>query len=309
MASDVAVSIVHYRTPEPLLACLQALELARAECSLDVTVTDNASGDDGTASRVTARFPLVRWVQNDRNLGYGRAHNQALRHTHARHLLVLNADATLQAGALGRLVAELDAQPAVAVVGPRLRYPDGRPQPSRRRFPRAATFFVESTQLQRFLPSNPVLERYYVADCPDDEPQDVDWLVGACLLVRARAAIEIGLFDERYFLYSEEIDWCRRFRAAGWGIRYLPTAAVVHVEGASTRQAPAERAAHFWRSRLRYVETWHGRRLARALRAYLLLEAAARTVEESVELVRGSRVEQRQAHLAEIRALVGGLRG
>ncbi len=244
-----------------------------------------------------------------RNLGYGRAHNQALRNTDARHLLVLNADATLQPGALGRLVAELDAQPTLAVVGPRLRYPDGRPQPSRRRFPQAATFFVESTQLQRFVPSNPMLDRYYVVDRPDDEPQEVDWLVGACLLVRARAATEVGLFDERYFLYSEEIDWCQRFRAAGWGIRYLPTAEVVHVEGASTRQAPAQRAAHFWRNRLRYVDTWHGRRLATALRGYLLLEAAARTVEESVGLMRGSRAEERQAHLAEIRALVGGLRG
>jgi GT2 family glycosyltransferase len=309
VASAVAVSIVHYRTPEPLLACLEALETARAECSLDVTVTDNASADDGTAGRVAAQFPAVRWVQNDRNLGYGRAHNQALRGAAARHLLVLNADAALQPGALGRLVAELDAQLPLAVVGPRLRYPDGRPQPSRRRFPQAATFFAESTQLQRFVPANPVLDRYYFADRPDGQPQDVDWLVGACLLVRARAAMDVGLFDERYFLYSEEIDWCRRFRAAGWGIRYLPTAEVVHVEGASTRQAPAQRTAHFWRHRLRYVESWHGARVAAALRGYLLLEAAARTVEESIGLVRGSRVEERQAHLREIRALVGGLRG
>jgi GT2 family glycosyltransferase len=309
VASDVAVSIVYYRTPEPLLACLQALQAARAECALDVTVTDNASGDDGTASRVAAQFPAVRWVENERNLGYGRAHNQALRGADAPYLLVLNADATLQPDTLGRLVAELDAEPSLAVVGPRLRYPDGRPQPSRRRFPQAATFFVESTQLQRFVPSNPLLNHYYVADRPDDQPQDVDWLVGACLLVRARAATEVGLFDERYFLYSEEIDWCRRFRAAGWGIRYLPSVEVVHVEGASTRQAPAQRAAHFWRQRLRYVESWHGPRLAAALRACLLLETAARTAEESVGLLRGSRVDERLAHLREIQALVGGLRG
>jgi GT2 family glycosyltransferase len=309
VASDVAVSIVHYRTPEPLLACLDAVEAARAECSLDVTVTDNASGDDATASRVAARFPAVRWVQNERNLGYGRAHNQALRGTDARHLLVLNADAALQPGALGRLVAELDQQLALAVVGPRLRYPDGRPQPSRRRFPQPWTFFVESTQWQRFVPANPLLDRYYVADRPDDEPQDADWLVGACLLVRARAATEVGLFDERYFLYSEEIDWCQRFRAAGWGVRYLPSAEVVHVEGASTRQAPAQRTAHFWRNRLRYVETWHGPRLAGRLRAYLLIESAARTVEASAGLLRRSRVDERHAHLCEIRALVGGLRG
>ncbi len=159
------------------------------------------------------------------------------------------------------------------------------------------------------MPANPVLDRYYVADRADDEPQDVDWLVGACLLVRARAATEVGLFDERYFLYSEEIDWCHRFRAAGWRVRYVPSAEVVHVEGASTRQAPARRAAHFWRNRLHYVETWHGPRLADGLRAYLLIESAARTVEESIGLLRRSRVDERHAHLREIRALVGGLRG
>jgi N-acetylglucosaminyl-diphospho-decaprenol L-rhamnosyltransferase len=128
----------------------------------------------------------------------------------------------------------LDQHQDVAVVGPRLLYPDGRTQPSRRRFPTAATLFAESTQLQRFWPRNEMLRHFYVEDRSDDEEQDVDWLAGACLCVRGQAAREVGLFDERFFMYSEELDWCRRFKAAGWRVVYLPTAQVSHVEGAST---------------------------------------------------------------------------
>ena len=97
------------------------------------------------------------------------------------------------------------------------------------------TFFLESTQLQRFWPDNTLLRRYYVQDSSADEPQDVDWLVGACLCVRGAAAAQVGLFDERFFMYSEELDWCRRFRAAGWRVSYVPSAEVMHQEGGSSR--------------------------------------------------------------------------
>ena len=103
-----------------------------------------------------------------------------------------------------------------------------------------------------------MLRRYYVADRSDDEPQEVDWLVGACLCVRASAAAEVGLFDERFFMYSEELDWCRRFRAAGWRVAYVPQAEVVHVEGASARLDLGSRARFFQTSKLQYAAKWHG---------------------------------------------------
>jgi GT2 family glycosyltransferase len=303
---DLVVSIVSYRTPDLLAGCLTAIEPQRADLRIHVTVVDNASGD-GSADLVAERFPWVHLVRNARNVGFGAAHNQALRQaaTRARHLLVLNADAAPCPGSLRALVTFLDAHPDVAVVGPRLRYPDGHIQPSRRRFPSPVTLFLESTQAQRFWPDNRALRRYYMSDRADDQTQDVDWLVGACLCVRAEAARQVGLFDERFFMYSEEVDWCRRFRAAGWRVVYDPDVEVVHLEGASTRLDLAARDRHFQASKLRYARTWHGWPTATALRMYLVLEYVARALEEGVRLAQRSRVEQRRARL---QVIASGLR-
>ncbi len=293
---DLAVSIVTYRTPDLLAGCLDALDRARDDLTLAVTVTDNAA-EEATEALVRARYPWVRLLRSRENLGFGRAHNAALRHASARHLLVLNSDTAIRPGSITALVRYLDEHPDVAVVGPRLRYPDGRTQPSRRRFPTLLTFFAESTQVQRFWPSNPVARRYYVSDRSDDQEQDVDWLVGACIAVRGAAAAQVGLFDERFFLYSEEIDWCRRFRAAGWRVVYMPEAEVQHLEGGTSRQDLAARDAHFQQSRLRYLEKWHGPRAAALLRTYLILEYIFRATEETSKMLVGSRVAERRERL------------
>jgi GT2 family glycosyltransferase len=303
---ELAVSIVSYRTPGLLRQCLQAVATQADALSLSVTVVDNASGD-GSAELVAAEFPWVRLIRNTRNVGYGVAHNQALRGAAAPYLLVLNADTAPLPGSLRTLTGALAAQPDVAVVGPRLRYPDGRLQPARRRFPTPATLFVESTQLQRFWPHHPLLRRFYFADVPEDTTasHEVDWLVGACLCVRTAAATAVGLFDERFFMYSEELDWCRRFRAAGWRVRYVPAAEVMHHEGASTRLDLAARDQRFQSSKLQYAAKWHGPRVARALWLYLLLEYLGRGLEESLKLALGSRPAQRRQRL---RLIAGGLR-
>ena len=301
---ELSVSVISYRTPVLLKQCLEALEAERTSVDMDVTVVDNASGD-GSADMVADQFPWARIIRNRRNVGFGAAHNQALRRATGRYWLVLNSDAAPRPGALRVLVDFLEANPRVAVAGPRLRYPDGTVQPSRRRFPTVATLFVESTQIQRFIPRNPVLQRYYLADRSDDEPQDVDWLVGACLCVRASAAAEVGLFDESFFMYSEELDWSRRFRAAGWRVAYVPSAEVVHLEGGSSRLDLVARDRMFQASKLRYAAKWHGRWVAHALRAYLVLEYVARGMEEGLKLALGSRVPERRARL---RVIGSGLR-
>jgi N-acetylglucosaminyl-diphospho-decaprenol L-rhamnosyltransferase len=302
--TELSISVVSYRTPVLLRRCLSALETNRAQLDMDVTVVDNASGD-GSAEMVSTEFPWVRLICNDRNVGFGRAHNQAVGSALGRYLLVLNSDASPLPGALRELISFLDAHPRVAVAGPKLRYPDGTVQPSRRRFPTLATLFLESTQLQRLSPDNRVLRRYYVADRSDAEPQEVDWLVGACLCVRASAVSDVGLFDERFFMYSEELDWCRRFRAAGWGVAYVPSAEVVHSEGASSRLDLGARDRLFQASKLQYAEKWHGPSAARLLRTYLVAEYLLRALEESVKLAFGSRVVERRARL---RVIGSGLR-
>jgi N-acetylglucosaminyl-diphospho-decaprenol L-rhamnosyltransferase len=301
---ELSVSIVSYRTPVLLNRCLEAIAAERREVRLEVTVVDNGSSDE-SAEMVEACFPWATVLKNPRNVGFAAAHNQSLKEANAPYWLVLNSDAAPAPGALRTLIDFMRANPGVAVAGPKLRHPSGAVQPSRRRFPTLATLFLESTQLQRFWPNNTVLRRYYVEDRSDDEPQEVDWLVGACLCVRASAAQQIGLFDERFFMYSEELDWCRRFRAAGWRVAYLPSAEVVHLEGGSSRLDLAARDRLFQTSKLAYAAKWHGRAAALALRGYLILEYAARAIEEAVKLTLGSRVDERRARL---RVIGSGLR-
>jgi N-acetylglucosaminyl-diphospho-decaprenol L-rhamnosyltransferase len=263
---------------------------------LEVTVVDNAS-EDGTLEMLQAEFPWVRVIANSVNAGFGAAHNRALREADGRYWLVLNSDAAPLPGALQTLVRFMDANPSVAVSGPRLRLPNGEVQPSRRRFPTPATLFMESSQLQCFWPDNAVLRRFYVQDRPDDAVQDVDWLVGACLCVRAEAARQVGLFDERFFMYSEELDWSRRFRAAGWRIVYVPTAEVIHHEGGTSRSDLSAREQRFQASKLAYAKKWHGPVMGLLLRCYLVAEYAFRAAEEACKLALGSRVAERRARL------------
>jgi N-acetylglucosaminyl-diphospho-decaprenol L-rhamnosyltransferase len=304
--TELSISVVSYRTPTLLRACLQALEreCAASQWQCEVFVIDNASGD-GSADLVETEFPNVWLIRNEHNVGFGAAHNQALRLARGPYALVLNSDAVLQPGALGAMVEFMEQHPNVGACGPQLRYPDGRVQPSRRRFPTLATLFLESTQLQRLWPRNRVLDGYYMADRSDDVAQEVDWLVGACLCFRTAALEASGLFDERFFMYSEELDLARRLRATGWRLAYVPQAVVLHQEGASTSLDLAARDRQFQSSKLRYAAKWHGQPAALALRAYLILEYLLRGLEEGAKYSLGSRRDERRARL---RVIGSGLR-
>jgi len=185
-------------------------------------------------------------------------------------VLLLNADAEAVGPAIPTLFAYLEGHPEVGVVGPQLCFPDGTVQSSRRRFPTAGTLFWESTPLEQYWPGNPWARRYHCRDRPDDVEQEVDWLVGACLLVRAEAVQEAGLLDEGYFLYFEELEWLRRIGRAGWRVVYLPEARVIHHEGRSSEQVPLRRHLHFQRSKVRYARAALGPAWAGLLRLFLL---------------------------------------
>jgi N-acetylglucosaminyl-diphospho-decaprenol L-rhamnosyltransferase len=187
-----------------------------------------------------------------------------------RCLLLLNPDTEVVAGALATMVQYLEAHPAVGALGPRLLFPDGRQQPSRRRFPTLATALVESTVIQEWWADNRILRRYYMADTPDDAVQPVDWVVGACLLVRREVYEQVGGLDEGFFMYSEELDWCKRIVDAGWEVVYLPTATVIHHEGKSSEQVVPARHIRFQTSKVRYFRKHHGWLQAEMLRGFLL---------------------------------------
>ena len=292
---DLAVIIVNWNVRDLLRRCLASLTRSARLGGLTMTtiVVDNASRD-GSADMVRAEFPDVRLVASERNLGFTAGNNLGLRalseypeNNLPRYVLFLNPDTEIIGDALATMVRYLDAHPAVGIVGPQLCYPDGTVQSSRRRFPRLATAFFESTLLQRGWPRNGILRRYYMADMPDDAEQEVDWLVGACLLVRHAALAEVGGFDEGFFMYSEELDWCRRARAVGWRAVYLPSAQVLHYEGKSSEQVIPARHIHFQASKVRYFRKYHGRLAAEILRLFLLATYVYQWGEEGVKWVLG----------------------
>jgi N-acetylglucosaminyl-diphospho-decaprenol L-rhamnosyltransferase len=263
---DISVVIVSWNVRDLLRQCLRSI--LDAGYSIEVIVVDNASAD-GSVEMVRAEFPAVHVIANAENRGFPAANNQGIAVARGRCVLLLNSDAEVVGDALATMVAFADEHPDVGVVGPQLLDPDGSVQSSRRRFPTLATAFFESTWLQPCAPRR-LLERYYVCDQPDDAVQDVDWVQGAALMARREAIAQVGPMDAGYFMYSEELDWCRRFREAGWRVVYLPTAQVVHYGGKSSEQVLPARHIHFQTSKVRYFRQYHGFVAAEALRLFLL---------------------------------------
>jgi hypothetical protein len=225
-----------------------------------------------------------------------------------RYVLLLNPDTEVVGDALANLVAYADANPDVGMIGPQLLHADGSIQSSRRRFPTLATALFESTWLQPCAPRR-ILERYYVLDRPDDAVLDVDWVYGAAMLARREAIEQAGPLDEGYFMYSEEMDWCRAFKEAGWRVVYLPTARVVHHVGKSSEQAIGSRHVHFQTSKVRYFRKYHGRAVAEPLRLFLLSAYAWQVVVEGAKWLLGHRRPLRAGRIAAYRQVLrSGLR-
>jgi len=223
--ADVAAVVVTHDALPWLRQCLESLGDTPA------VVVDNAS-TDGTPTFVRERFPAVRLVEQG-NLGLGAGWNRGIEQTEGRYVLILNADAWLTDGSLERLVAFADSRPDAALIGPRLLNPDGSLQRSVRGFPTIWRLATEYFFLRKLAPRSNALNAFYAGGFDHDEVREAEFVMGACMLVRRSAIGEVGGLDESFFLFSEETDWCYRFRRAGWKVLFFPGAECVHVGGAS----------------------------------------------------------------------------
>ncbi len=311
MVPHLSVIIVSWNVRELLRRALDSLYAAWARGGeplerLEVIVVDNGS-HDGTAAMVREDFPQVHLIANRENRGFTGGNNQGIRAARAPVLFLLNPDTEIIGDAPSRLLHYLEAHPRVGMVGPKLLNADGSVQSSRRRFPTLPVLFLESTWLERW--GRPWLRRYYVEDRADDEVQAVDWITGAAMMVRRAALEAAGLFDEGFFMYSEELDLCRRIRAAGWEIVYLPTAQLFHYVGKSSEQVVAARHIYFQSSKVRYARKYHGDLIAGLLRLWLLGQYLWQMGLEGGKLLLGHRPELRRARLRAYRqVLASGLR-
>ncbi len=225
--------IVSYTARDLLLRCLASLEAEREVCTLEVVLVDNAS-DDGTIPEVQRRFPWVRVVENDENVGFAQAANTAMRLARGRFLLHLNPDMIVPPGALQAAVAELERRPDVGMLGGKLVRLDGTfDHACKRGAPTIASSLYYFFGLSRLLPRSRRFAHYTAGELDPDASGYVEAVSGAFMLVRREAVEAVGRLDERFWLYGEDLDWCARFREHSWKIFYFPEVEVVHVKGGS----------------------------------------------------------------------------
>ena len=268
---NLSIIIVSWNTRDLLRRCLASLYANLPEGETEVLVVDNVS-TDGTVEMVRAEFPLVRLLDNTENVGFARGNNQALRLRRGRHILLLNPDTEVHPGALQALVCFLDEHPEVGAVGPRLLNPDGSLQVSCYPAPTLTREAWRLFHLDRLRPYG----IYPVSTWRLDQPREVDVLMGACLLLRGETLNQVGLLDEGYFIYTEEVDLCLRVQRAGWWLAWLPQARVVHYGGQSTRQVAQSMFLHLYHSKVLYFRKHYGPAAARVYKLILFASSLPR---------------------------------
>lgn len=248
---DISIVIVSWNVQEYLRRCLNSL---RADIDQilknEIIVVDNNSIDD-TIAMLTRQFPEVKLIHNKHNLGFARANNQGIEISQGKFVMLLNPDTEVKKGCISTLISFLQSHDRVGVVGPRLLNLDGTVQASGLNFPSLANSLSGYFRLRR-----EVTGAYFVHA---SQPIKVNALVGACLLVRREVIDQVGGFDEDYFMYVEEADWCYRIRNRGWHIYYVPEAQVYHRKGGSARHLPLETYVRLRESRILFLLKHQGR--------------------------------------------------
>lgn len=248
---ELSVTICSWNTRDDLRACLASLQAVRDEAAFEVIVVDNNSADQ-SAEMVEAEFPWVRLEKMYKNLGFAGGHNHAIAMRQAPHAFPLNSDTIVHGGAIRKLLDFAAEHPDYGIVGPKLLNPDGSLQFSCRRFPNPIAALFRNTPFGKLFPNNRFTREYLMQDLDHTKPLEVDWVSGAAFLVRQEVIERVGLFDEEYFMFCEDVDWCWRTWNAGFKVVYFPDAVITHAIGRSTDKAPNRMIGRFHRSMFRF---------------------------------------------------------
>lgn len=267
----ISIIIVSWNTARLLENCLASILANPPTSPFENWVVDNASTDD-SPRMVREKFPLVQLVENRDNVGFARANNQAIQRSTGKYILLLNPDTLVAPGALQALVDFLDKHPEVGAAGARIIRPDGSLQISSHPRPTVTRELWRLFHLDAFLP----YAMYPQTRWETNQPQEVDILAGACLLVKKEVLEHVGFLDEDYFIYCEEIDLCVRIQRAGWPLYWVPQAEVVHFGGQSTQQVPTEMFLNLYHSNIKYFRKHYGRSGAQIYKLILRIAALSR---------------------------------
>lgn len=290
----LSILIVSWNTRDLLRNCLRSVEQALASFpadSVEIFVVDNCS-HDGSVQMVREEFPQVQLIENKENVGFARANNQAIQASTGRYVVLLNPDTVVRPDALRILVEFMEARPDVGASGARLLNPDGTLQPSCERFPLLTREFWRLFHLDKVHS----YAAYPMERWPVDTPRAVDVVQGACLLVTRQVLDQAGLLDPDYFIYSEEVDLCRRIKRRGYQIWWVPQAEVIHYGGQSTRQVATTMFLQLYKNKTLYFRKNHGWLTAQLYKLILLAAAFGRLLLSPVAWLENP--SKRERHLA-----------
>ncbi|MCL5256623.1 MAG: glycosyltransferase family 2 protein [Chloroflexi bacterium] len=244
---DISVITVNRNTREFLAPLFHSIMETAGGLLLELIMVDNGSAD-GSVEFVRQEFPSVRIIENGANLGFAAANNRAIRESNSRYILLVNTDVVVLPGALETMREFLELHPDVGVVGCKVLNPDGSLQLSGKTFPDPVAAFYIGLGIHRILPDSKITDRYYLPVQSYESRQEVDHVSGSCMMVNRAATGRVGLFDENFFLYCEDVDWCTRIRAAGFKIFYLPEAQIIHYKGGSSAKESTRMIREYHRS-------------------------------------------------------------
>jgi len=252
MARDLSVVIVNWNTKDLLSQCIESIKSQTKRISFEIIVVDNFSSD-GSSRMVENNFPDITLIKNRKNRGFGRANNQGLAKARVKYILFLNSDMTVNENCLDEMFDFMEKNPDIGASSCKLTFPDGSLQHSCREFPSFWTFFLMLIGLRYFLPNMKTFRDYLMLDWDHSDIKEVDQIMGSFMFIRNEVLKQIGSFDERYWMYFEEVDLCLRMKKAGWKIVHYPYVSAVHFLSKSSEQwGEIRRIKEFQNSLLKY---------------------------------------------------------
>jgi GT2 family glycosyltransferase len=281
---DVSIVIVNWNTKDLLRDCLESIIAHTSKIEYEIIVVDNGSADN-SAEMVKKDFPLVNVITNTDNLGFARANNIGIKVSKGRYICLMNSDITILDDCLGRLVTFMDSSPGVGMAGPKILNTDLTIQHSCRHFPSIWNNLCQSLGLNHLFPKSAFFSDWIMNYWNHDSTRSIDALSGCFLIIRREALEEVGLLDEEFFIYGEDLDWCRRMRNAKWDIVFYHGAEAIHLGGASSAAAPIKFYLEMQKADLRYWRKHHGRSGKISYAAVILLRETIRAIARGLQYV------------------------
>ncbi|RSK28664.1 glycosyltransferase family 2 protein [Bacillus sp. HMF5848] len=245
---DISIIIVNYNTKKLTIDAISSVLCSNTSYTYEILVVDNASSD-GSVEAIRQQHSEVKIIANDHNVGFSKANNQAIKIATGRYILLLNSDTIVHEATLQIMTKLMDEQPKIGASGCKVLLPNGElDKACKRGFPTPSASFFYISKLTKLFPTNPSINRYHMGHIQPDQASSIDCLVGAFMMVRKETIDRVGLLDETFFMYGEDIDWCYRIKEAGWDIYYYPKTHIIHYKGASSRKKPKKIVYEFHRA-------------------------------------------------------------